>query len=186
MSEGCRAHIFYTVKLDSNNIYISNKKIKLQSYVFLLFVKKFFLLVHSAMVLVCQHHTFFFFFFLLTTLLFYWNILSFTVNLRSEITKADSHAARVWLFYKRLVLHLVKGLMKERQNNTTKPNDGWTQTNMFSEGDGESSELFTWSHMYALSSRVFGKQTVNQPRPACPWKERVPCTLRRLLCVKAC
>ena len=112
------------------------------------------------MFLVCHHHTFFFF--LLTILLFYWNILSFTVNLRIEITKADSHATRVWLFYKRLVLHLVKGLMKEMQNNTSKPNDRWTQTNMFSEGDGESSEFFTWSHMYALSSQVFGEQTVNR------------------------
>ena len=116
------------------------------------------------MFLVCHHHTFFF---LLTILLFYWNILSFTVNLRIEITKADSRATWVWLFYKRLVLHLVKGLMKEMQNNTTKPNNRRAQTNVFSARDGESSGFCTWSHVYALSSQAFGKQTVNrQGQPA--------------------
>ena len=99
--------------------------------------------------------------------------------------KADSCATRVWLFYKRLVLHLVKGLMKEMQNNTTKPNNRRAQTNMFSARDGESSGVFTWSHACALSSQAFGKQS-EQTRPASPRKERLPCTRRRLLCVKAC
>ena len=93
--------------------------------------------------------------------------MSFTVNLRIEITKADSRATRVWLFYKRLVLHLVKGLMKEMQNNTTKPNNRRAQTNVFSARDGESSGFCTWSRVYALSSQAFGKQTVNrQGQPA--------------------
>ena len=37
--------------------------------------------------------------------------------------KADNCATRVWLFNKRLVLHLVEGFVKKMQNNKTKPNN---------------------------------------------------------------
>lgn len=60
--------------------------------------------------------------------------------------------------FKHLVLHLVEGLVKEMQNNTTIPNNRRAQTNVFSACDGESFGFFTWSRVYTFLSQVLGNQ----------------------------
>lgn len=87
--------------------------------------------------------------------------------------KADRHATWVWLFYKRLVLHLVGGFVKKMQNNKTKPNNKETaQANMFCASVGKSFELFTWSHAHGFSSSC-QKANSMQAEPVSPRNEDV-------------